>query len=226
MSSSADFVLGWIKSENANLYTELPGKVTKVYVKDGSTVINAKPMVNRVDPANGVFEEPELLDIPIQWPSGGGCFITCPIAVGDPVTLHFYMRNASSWKRGSGATPETPPTIRSHNLNDVYATPGPHPYRVGIEIDSEAATVSSGATEIRVLKDGTIEFGEGAIEKVILGSSFQTWINTLITTKIGLHTHISAAPGEIVSTPVDSGKVPITFDTMPDTTLSEVVKTK
>lgn len=161
-----------LNSAMKDLYTTLPGKVTRVYKQGKSTVVSVQPMINKVDTSGKVSLEPELDDVPIVWPSAGGCYFTLPIEAGDQVLLHFAMRSAISYKNSDGVDPQTPLTKRTHNVNDVFAVPSMLPYEVGTEVDSQAVRISSGATEIRIMKDGTIELGEGATERLIKGDTF------------------------------------------------------
>lgn len=168
----SEVIQSHINAAMKDLYTTLPAKVTRVYKEGSSTVVSVQIMVNKIDTSGKVFIEPELDDVPIVWPSAGGCYITLPIEEGDQVLLHFAMRSCVSYKNSDGVDTQTPPTKRSHNVNDVFAVPSMLPYQLGTEVDSQAVRISSGATEIRIMKDGTIELGEGATERLIKGDAF------------------------------------------------------
>ena len=220
----ANLILSHIKSNQRDMYTTLPGRVIGLRKTQSSTTVDVQIMVNKVDAANTAEEEPELYEVPLQYPSSSGCFITLPIDVGDLVTLHFSMRALGTYMNGDGITPKTPSNRRLHNQGDVFATAPVLPYQSGREIDSEALVASSGATEIRILKDGTIELGEGATERIIKGDAFLS--------KFLAHTHTYSDAGSptltspvstVVSAP-DSG-VPATLELW-EATLSEVNKTK
>lgn len=174
------------------------------------------------------MQEPTLGNVPIQWPSGGGCFITMPIAEGDNVTLHFTMRALTEWRNSNGQEPQTATDSRLHSLSDVFAVPCLYPYQKGIEVDPDAVNISSGATEIRILKDGTIELGNGATEKLLKGDDF---ISKFLP---HTHTYIDSVGPPAVPTPKLTTGVTTVLST-PDTlevpadkwgpTLSEVSKT-
>lgn len=224
--AAVDFVLSWIKSETSQIYTTLPAKVTKVYKKDNSTVLNVQTLVNRVDSQFDSFLDAEMLDVPIQWPSAGGCYITCPIEVGDQVTLHFYMRNAAGWKRSDGVEPQTPTSVRSHSKNDVFAVPSVQPFTEGREVDSEALAMGSEGIEIRVLKSGAIQLGSGATEALVLGDKFKTYLDGIVAK---LESHIHPVTTLVDGTPTAGVMQPSptleALPKMPDSTLSEKVTT-
>lgn len=203
-----------------DLYTTLPGKVTRVYKQGKSTVVSVQPMINKVDTSGKVFLEPELDDVPIVWPSAGGCYFTLPIEAGDQVLLHFAMRSAISYKNSDGVDPQTPLTKRTHNVNDVFAVPSMLPYEVGTEVDSQAVRISSGATEIRIMKDGTIELGEGATERLIKGDAFKAFLDPIL---LLLSTHTHPVSGATASASAELAPMDVAI---PENNLSDVSKTK
>lgn len=221
-----DFAKSHIDTLQAQLYTSMPALVTKVSVKGKSTVVSVQPLLNRRFLDGTVVQEPVLGNVPIQWPSGGGCYVTMPIEVGDNVALHFSMRALTEWRNSDGTNPSTATDKRLHSLSDVFAVPCLYPYQKGIEADSDGVHISSGKTEIRILKDGTIELGEGATEKLLKGDDFMD--------KFLSHTHTAIdTVGATVTTKLTTGvttilSVPDTLEAPPNkwsTTLSEVSKT-
>lgn len=218
-----DAIDSHIKATLQQLYTALPGNIVKVKERDGGTVVDIKLGVNRILNDGRVFEEEVIYDVPLIWPSANGCYITMPVEEGDTVLVYFAMRACPEWKNGDGGV-KTPSLKRLHDRNDAFAVPAMLPYRVTPKVDSDAVRISSGGTEIRILKDGTIELGEGATERLLKGDSFLS--------KFLAHTHTYSNAGTptltspvstVISTP-DSG-VPETV-LLWEETLSEVSKTK
>lgn len=206
-------------------YTVLPGTITAISIRNGATVLSVQTGVSRVTEDNRAFEDPILDDVPIVWPSSGNCFITVPLEVGSTVLLHFAMRNCVEWKNGDGSEVYTPFMPRRFNQNDVFATPSMLPYSLSPEVDSEAVRISSGATEIRVLKDGTIELGEGATEALLKGTAFKTLFDSLLA---ALATHTHPVSGSTAAASVDlNAAITSNFpgNALPDNILSEVSKT-
>lgn len=213
-------------------YTTLPGYVTAVKELDGSTVVDVQIGINRVYESLRATKEDVIEDIPIVWPSASGCYITMPIEVGDTVLLHFSMRCAIEWKNSLGNETQTPFLQRWHSVNDAFATPSMLPYGSSPKVDSEGVKVASGTTEIRILKDGTIELGEGATERLIKGDTF---LSQLIDHSHG-YLDVSGNFQSTTTTLSPGRDVPPTFGTpsppVPDivtdweSNLSEVNKTK
>ena len=175
-----------IQDTLSQLYTSMPAKVVAVKKKGNMTVVDVQPMLNMRFKDGSVIQEPPLGGVPIMWPNAGGCFITMPIEVGDEVMLHFSMRSSAEYKNSDGVEPQTAVSKRLHNMNDAYATPCTTTYGKGRDVDTEALEISSGAIEIKVKKDGTIELGKDAAEQLILGNKFLALYNTLsVPTGVG-----------------------------------------
>jgi len=186
--SLSDVIQSHINATVDNLYTTMPGKITKIWKKGSSTVVDVKPLLNNRARDGQVIEEDGLSGLPVVWPQGGNSYITFPLEVGDNVAIHFSMRNMMEWKNGDGVKPVTPVRRSLHSLNNAFVVPGLLPYSQGREIDSEAVRIASDATEIRILKDGTIELGEGATEAVLKGTAFKALFDTLLGALLN-HTH-------------------------------------
>lgn len=185
MSSLYDAIHSNISKVIAQMYTTLPAKVEKVYTVDSSTVVDVQPLINITSP-EGVVRENILQEVPIQWPSGGGFKFTCPLAVGDNVLLHFSMKAINEWKNSDGSTPTTVSRGRRFNKNDAFAVPSIFTFKTGSELDTEALTLGSEEMEIRITKEGTIELGRGATEKLVLGDTFLALYNSLsVPTGVG-----------------------------------------
>jgi hypothetical protein len=217
--SLSDVIQSHINATVDNLYTTMPGKITKIWKKGSSTVVDVKPLLNNRARDGQVIEEDGLSGLPVIWPQGGNSYITFPLEVGDNVAIHFSMRNMMEWKNGDGVKPVTPVRRSLHSLNNAFVVPGLLPYSQGVEIDSEAVRIASDKTEIRILKDGTIELGEGATEAILKGDAFKTYLDQIITALIS-HTHpvsgstAAASPGLA------------TLQALPEEVLSTVSKTK
>jgi hypothetical protein len=156
------------------LYTSMPAKVVKVYLESGSTVVDVQPMLNMRFDDGSVTEEPPLGGVIVKWPSAGGCYITCPIVVGDTVDLNFSMRAVTEHKNSDGKQPQTATSKRLHNMNDAYATPCATVYEKSHEVDPKGLVLGSKATEIRITNEGVIELGKDATEALIKGNKFLT----------------------------------------------------
>lgn len=225
MFTLADVIQSHLKEKLDSLYTVLPGYVEAVKVVDGGgTVVDVQTGVNFLDRAGNAQKNAVIKDVPLVWPSSGGCYITTPIEIGDTVLIHFAMRNSAEWKNSGGDSPITPFLQRQHSVNDAFATPSMLPYGKAPKVDSEAVKIASTGTEIRILKDGTIELGEGATEAIIKGNAFKTYFDSLVQSVMAhTHTFVQAPAGTGVTDPSPDL---VSLEPLPDDALSEVSKTK
>lgn len=119
--------------------------------------ISAQPAIRekRIDTATGAADWvtlPVLEDVPVQYPKGGGCGFTFPLAPGDEVMLVFADLCIDSWFTFGGI--QNWNDRRRHNLSDAFAIPG---------VSSQPNVIegfNSTAAEIRTL-DGTSKVSVG-----------------------------------------------------------------
>jgi len=65
---------------------------------------------------------PLLLDVPVYFPSGGGCSLTFPVAKGDECLVCFADRCIDSWWQSGGV--QVPINSRAHDLSDAMCFVG------------------------------------------------------------------------------------------------------
>jgi hypothetical protein len=194
----SETITNHINTALGQIYTSMPAKVVKVYLRDGATVVDVQPMLNMRFKDGSVIQEPPLGGVIVKWPSAGGCYITCPIVIGDTVDLNFSMRAATEHKNSDGKEPQTANSKRLHNMNDAYATPCATVYEKGHEVDPEALVLSSKAIEIRITNEGIIELGKDAVESLVLGDTFLALFNN--------HIHpTGVGPSGVTTTPMVAG---------------------
>lgn len=222
----ADFyeaITAIIENKLNSLYTTMPAKVEKVYTVEGSTVVDVQPLLNIISTEGYVDKENILQEVPIVWPSGGGFRVIAPLEAGDNVLLHFSMKNLVNWKNSEGDAPTTPLNKRRHNINDAFAVPCIYPFKNGPQVDTEALSIGSDDVEVRITKDGVIELGRGATEKILKGDSF---LNQFLS---HTHTYVDSVGAGATPTPKLTTGVTTVLGT-PDTSqwdsnLSTVSKT-
>jgi len=95
--------VGIIESFNAELQTATVQPAIKAMVQgiDGKWTAQALPL---------------LLDVPVYFPSGGGCSLTFPVATGDECLVCFADRCIDGWWQNGGV--QLPITPRAHDLSD------------------------------------------------------------------------------------------------------------
>ena len=221
------YVLGHIHAHTKSMYTTLPGQIVRVYSADDSdaTLVSVQLGVAHVTTDKIAYADPVLDDIPLVWPGSDGCAITCTIGEGDSVLVHFAMRNCDRFKYAGDSeginSVIIPVMRRSHDINDAFAVPSRLFFKEAPSVDQNAVRISSGETEIRVMKDGTIEFGEGATERLIKGDLFKSFLDPILS---AIKTHVH--PDPVSGTTAVSAELATMEVAVPESNLSEVTKTK
>lgn len=77
---------------------------------------------SRMMPDGSTVPYPLLTDCPVQFPSGGGAFLTLPVAAGDSCLVLFHDTDLDSWFATGNVS--VPNSVRSHSLSDGLVIPG------------------------------------------------------------------------------------------------------
>ena len=154
----------YTQTQQEAIYTALPGQV--VSFDPATQRATIKPLYQAK--FNGEpTEMPELLEVPVVMPRGGGFAFTFPIKPGDGVQLMFQSRNSDLWYNEGGDQEGF--TARMHDLSDAVAIPGlePSPNALGsYNADSFELRSEDGSTKIEITEDGKIAF-ESAGEELV-----------------------------------------------------------
>jgi len=178
----------------SDLHTALPGRV-RSYDSTSQTA-DIEPMIKRGVPTGGEEDEvvletlPVLPSVPILFPSGGQCFVTFPLAVGDPVLLVFSERDTSHYRATGAVSDPGVPTM--HGLSGAVAIPcafGPRSAAMsGVSSTDLVVGRANGLANITV-KSGTTEVG-GSSDSAALASRVKT-----LETAFRTHTHGGVTTG-------------------------------
>lgn len=109
-----------VEQHTAKLRVALPAVVVSYNAERQTIVAQVQIRARFEDGAEA--ELPQLVDVPVHYPAGGGYVVSFPLAGGDPVLLLFSDRSLDEWK-ASGAM-ATPASTRKHQLTDAIAVPG------------------------------------------------------------------------------------------------------
>lgn len=143
-----------LDGRQAEMQTGMVGIIRAINA-DGT--VRVQPAIQaRISGPNGGEEWvdlPELPDVPLFFPSGGGMIMTFPVAVGDECWVAFSSRCLDAWFQAGGTQPQLDP--RMHNLSDAVAF-------VGIRSQPNAVSRHGTNAEIRSV-DGSMRasFGPG-----------------------------------------------------------------
>jgi hypothetical protein len=118
------FIEGF-EGKQASIMTSMPGIIQSAIAADGTCsvlpAIQAKVYAPDGVTAN-MANMPTLIHCPVQFPSGGGLYMTHPIAVGDECLIIFAQRCIDSWWQKGGVQP--PLEFRMHDISDGFCIPG------------------------------------------------------------------------------------------------------
>ena len=106
------------------IQTALPGIIQSFDPQ--SMTCTVQPAINgQVRDETGALtgvELPLLVDCPVQFPAGGGCTMTFPMAPGDECLVVFSSRCIDSWWQSGGI--QAQPELRMHDLSDGFVLLG------------------------------------------------------------------------------------------------------
>lgn len=190
------------KDLQSQIYTSMPGKIVKFDASRKSA--NIQPVVQNefINERGETVKEtyPELSDVPIYYPEGGGNVVTFPLQEGDFVLLVFAQRSVDKYLSGRGNI-EPPISLRMHHISDAFAFPGFGPYseRPSQPVDPDGIVIGrNDGTQIFIGDDCIGLNDKNAGDKASLDSKVQDELkairdslNNLVTTFNG-HTHVVA----------------------------------
>lgn len=120
----------------SQMWVSLPCKVLSYNAPEQS--VSVQPLIQqkvRQYDQNGNFiwtdqDMPKFVDLPVQFPSGGGWTMTLPLKAGDEGTMevqsrcidNFWLQPQGMKASSSGSWPQA--EMRMHDLNDCYFKPG------------------------------------------------------------------------------------------------------
>lgn len=106
-------------------------------------VAKVKPLLKRAvvgEDGTTIQEElPEIPQVPVMFPRGGGYFLTFPLLPGDMVMLVFMDKSIDTFMISAGNVAMDQVDLRMHHLTDAVAIPGFYPLTKPI-IDTDLAT--------------------------------------------------------------------------------------
>lgn len=130
----------------AGIWTALPGIIQSFQSDAGrpptcSVQPAVKLRVRQQDGTSVSVALPVLVDCPVQFPAGGNCTLTFPVAVGDECLVVFASRCIDGWWQSGGVQEQA--EIRMHDLSDGFVLLG---FR---SVPRALANVSTTAAELR-----------------------------------------------------------------------------
>lgn len=111
----------------AGLWTALPG-IIQSFSGGGDFPLTCavqpaiKVLVRQQDGSIASTQLPMLVDCPVQFPSGGNCTLTFPVAPGDECLVVFANRCIDAWWQSGGIQEQV--EVRMHDLSDGFVLLG------------------------------------------------------------------------------------------------------
>jgi len=151
-----------------------------------------------VDPP-GEEPWPDLSDVPVVWPRGGGFALHLPLTTGDCVWLHFAEADFSAWR--TTGSKGYPALERRHGIFP-FAVPGAAP-------ETDPLIAPSGTAVFGKLPAGPfVQVGDASIELGHLVAPLAEYVALAGKTIVLLSAAAGAAIG--AATPNDGGKAAFT----------------
>lgn len=222
--TESDLLLEVIKSYMVDVHVALPARVDSY---DAATqTVKVTPCVRRarLSDTRSIEKEaiPQIENVPVAWPRGGGFFATMPLKKGDFVSLIFNEASPAVF-RTTGEVPSNPGEIKRHGLGDPVAVPGgAFPNSQPIADARDDAAVLGGLDEddaqVAITDSGEIHLGKQAVEKVGRADRIESYLAD-IRSEFNGHTH--SAGSLMDSTPAactgaTGGPVSRSFPNVPD----------
>lgn len=177
-----------LDNDLVEVHTTFPGEIVS-YDKNTQTA-TIRPMVKRPiltrDINDGEDTEetlPDLLNVPIRHPRGGGTFIHIPLTAGDSMWVHCTQTDISNWR--STGNVSSPTTGLLHDLSSCWAEPGAFHDSQALDsskVSDTDITIGNGSFLVNVTS-ARVEFN-GSSDSAALASrvsNLQTNLNALIT---------------------------------------------
>lgn len=123
--------------------TSIPCTVVSVDYAKQTVVLQptVKARIRQPDGSQKWIDLPQIPDVPLHFPSGGGATMTFPVKKGDEALGVFSGRNQDVWQQQSGDQSQA--DLRPHDASNAFAF-------VGFKSNPKAlASVSQSSTQIR-----------------------------------------------------------------------------
>lgn len=198
----------------AEIHTAIPGQV--VNYDASKQIADVQPMVKdyyySADGALRTRSFPVLPSVPVQFPRGGGYFVSFPLSVGDTGMLIFSELPIDRWR--STGQEAHPVNARRHGAGNAVFYPGLTPRAKALTddgVDANLIVGKEGGAQIHVSAD-MVNVGEkNAADFVALALKVQTEFATIKTALISAFNAIgasTAANGALGAASLSSGYTP------------------
>lgn len=157
---------------NSSVYTSIPAVVVSVGTFASEQTVDVRPLINKTYDDGVILALPNILAVPVVFPSAGGGLLSFPIVVGDTVLISFSMRSLDEWLEGDG-TSATPVDVRTHYLNDAVAIPGLYTKKSNLSPNTADVELKFKGQSIKLTAGGDIIISPASGKSLTLSPSGQ-----------------------------------------------------
>lgn len=220
LATLADNIKQGIDARLKDLHTSLPGIIESF---DPTTQLaSIQPAIKRIFKTNEgdidiltPTDLPILINVPVQFPRGGGFSLTFPVKKGDECLLIFCERSIDNWHKFGGVN--KPGARRFHHLSDATAIVGvssmvnkiPNYDNTNVQLKKD-----DGSVELTLSADGTGKFNantEVSITAPLITLNGDTTINGILD--VNGNTSIDGTLDVTGTVTAPIGEIPIVIST-------------
>lgn len=156
-----------------DLHTAMPGIVKSF--NPATQTAQVQPAMQRLFLGVGWVDLPPCVDVPVQFPRGGGFVLTFPVAAGDECLLVFGERAIDFWWDRGGVQESS--EQRFHDLSDAFAIMGvsSRPKMLsGFASDAAELRTLDGSTVLRIEAGTVYAGGKIGAQKALMAEAYRT----------------------------------------------------
>lgn len=203
----------WFDSRLNNVHTILPGKIEE-YLGHTERKARVKPLVKLKTLKNESISINPIDNVPVIFPSSGNFNMLWPLQKGDGCLLLFSESPIGNFLNST--LEQDSDSLDRFALEDCICIPGLHSFKnvptakSKIEVgDDDSITFETTLGKIKIEPSGNIIFDDGT-EPMVLGTTFDNWITSILISIFNAHTHSSPAGGS-TGTPSSPLTPPINY---------------
>jgi hypothetical protein len=147
VSDIVNAIQGAIETSLSDVNTSIPGTIISYDPATNRAVV--KPSLPKALADGRALDAPNIHEVAVAWPAGGGMLMTWPLKPGDGVELRFAQRSLEGWLSGNEQAPDDP---RRFDMSDCIADPGLK--ATGISADPDAVQCTFDGTTVRLEPGG------------------------------------------------------------------------
>lgn len=183
--------------------TTTVGKVIK-YNAEQQTV-DVEPLVKRTYSDGFALTNVVLVDVPLQFPSGGSGQLSFPMKEGDNVLLLYCDKEINSWKSSTGEEQVATTSKRKFNRADAVAIAGvaPTSYTLQPHADNVELKFTDAGSAIKLIPDGSIEISQNDETKLTINADGTFTFNgkaTFVDSAVEItNSNVAVTGGDVVA---------------------------